>query len=107
MEPKIISQTAITLSELKSEIEVMKKREAEPSVRVTKMEDYINSFSPLPAAKEKQLIEAIRKLEVPRMRDEFIYKIIDLLPSTVDDLKVIMQGYVISVSNENLAKIVE
>ena len=95
------------MADLKSEIEKIKKREKEPSVRVTKMEDYLNSISPLPAAKEKELIEAIRKLDVPRMKDELIFKIVEMLPKTVDDLKIILQGYVISVTNENLKKIVD
>jgi len=107
MEPKIISQTPVTLSEMKTEIESIRKRDKEPSVRVTKMEDYLNAFSPLAKAKEKELFDALSKLEIPRLREEFICKIIDLLPKTVDDLKVVIQGYVISVSNENLQKIVD
>ena len=95
------------MAELKAEIEKIKKREKEPSVRVTKMEDYMNSISPLPAAREKELVEAVRKLNVPRMKDEFVFKIVEMLPKTVDDLKIILQGYVISVGNENLKKIVD
>ena len=107
MEPKINSQTPVSMTELKSEIERIKKREKEPSVRVTKMEDYLNSMNLLPAAKEKELIEAIRKLGVPRMKDEFIFKITEMPPKTVEDLKIILQGYVISVNNDYLKKIVD
>jgi len=107
MEPKIISQTPVSMADLKSEIEKIKKREKEPSLRVTKMEDYLNSVPSLPAAKEKELNEAIRKLDVPRMKDEFIFKIGEMLPRTVEDLKIILQGYVISVTNENMKKIVD
>jgi len=107
MEPKVISQSPISITELKSEIEKIKKREKEPSIRITKMEDYINSMSPVPEAKEKELIDAIGKLNIPRMKDEFIFKIIDILPRTVDDLKIVLEGYVISVSAENIKKIVD
>ena len=107
MEPKIISQTPVSMADLRSEIERIKKREKEPSIRVTKMEDYMNSLSSLPMAKEKELVEAIRKLEVPRMKDEFIFKIVEMLPKTVEELKMILQGYVISVTADNLKKLVE
>ncbi len=106
MEPKIISQTPVSMAELKLEIEKIKKREKEPSIRVTNVEEYLNSLSHISAEKEKKLIEEIKKLDIPRLKDEHIIKIADTLPKTVDDLKLIMQGYVISISNENLKKIV-
>ncbi len=107
MEPKIIEQRPISITELKAEIEKIKKREKEPSIRITKVEDYLNSFTQLTAAKEKELTEQLKKLEIPRLRDEHVVKIVDLLPKTSEDLKMILQGYVISVSNENLKKIVD
>jgi DNA-directed RNA polymerase subunit F len=107
MEPKIISQTSVSIADLKSEIEKIKKREKEPSLRVTKMEDYLNSVTSLSASKEKELVDALRKLDVPRMKDDFIFKIAEMLPKTVEDLKIILQGYVISVTNDNMKKIVD
>jgi DNA-directed RNA polymerase subunit F len=107
MEPKIIEQKPISITELKIEIENIKKREKEPSIRITKIDDYLNSFVQLSAAKEKELTEAIQKLNVPRLREDHIVKITELVPRTVDDLKMILQGYVISVSNDNLKKIVD
>ncbi len=106
MEPKIISQTPVSMAELKLEIEKIRKREKEPSIRVTKVDDYLNSLSHISAEKEKKLIEEIKKLDVPRLKEEHIIKIADILPKTVDDLKLIMQGYVISISNDNLKKLV-
>ena len=107
MEPKIIDETAISMSELKAEIDKIKKRDKEPNIRVTKVEDYLNSFSQISATKEKSLREALRKLEVPRLKEDHIIKITDLQPTTVDDLKLIMQGYIVSISNDNLKKIVD
>ena len=107
MEPKVIEQSPISMTNLKIEIEKIKKRDKEPNIRVTKVEDYLNAMMPLSAAKEKQLIAAIKKLDIPRIKDDHIVKIADTLPKTVDDLKLVMQGYVISISNENMKKIVD
>ncbi|MBI2137191.1 hypothetical protein HYU12_01585 [Candidatus Woesearchaeota archaeon] len=49
----------------------------------------------------------IRKLDVPRLRDEHIIKIVDLMPRSVDELKIIMQGSVVTISAENMKKIVD
>ena len=107
MEAKIVSEQPISLSELKAEINKVKSQEKEPSIRVTKVEDYLNSISPLAQEKEKELIEAIKKLNVPRLKDQYLVKIADMVPQTLDDLKVIMQGYAISISTDNMKKIVE
>lgn len=107
MEAKIISEQPMSLSELKVEIDKVKRQEKEPSMRVTKVEDYLNSMYPLDPEKEKELIEAVKKLDVPRLKDQHLAKIADLPPHTLDDLKVIMQGYAISISVENMKKIVE
>ena len=106
MEPKILSQTPVSMAELKLEIGAIKKREKEPSIRVTRVEDYLNSLSHLTAEKEKKLTDEIKKLEIPRLKEEHIIKIADMLPRTADDMKLLMQGYVISISNENIKKIV-
>jgi len=107
MEPKINSQIPVSMAELKIEIEKIKKRHKEPSIRVTKLEDYLNSLSTSSVEQEKKLSEALKKLDVPRLKDEHIVKITDILPKTVDELKLIMQGYVISISNDNLKRIAD
>ena len=107
MEPKIISQTPLTLADLKGQVEKIKQREKEPSIRIARMEDYLNAFVEITPEEGRQLHEAIAKLAINRLKDEHICKIVDLLPKTVNDLKVIMQGYAVSLTNDANSKIVE
>ena len=107
MEPKIISQTPMTLAELKEEVEKMKGKEKEPSIRVTRMEDYLNSFVEITPQQGKELRAAISKLAINRLKEEHICKIVDLLPKTASELKVIMQGYALSLTNDASSKIIE
>ena len=107
MEPKIISQTPVTLAELKEEISKIKQREKEPSIRITRMEDYLNGFVELTPEQGKELRAAITKLAINRLKDEHICKIVDILPRSVNDLKVIMQGSAVSLTNDAINKIVE
>lgn len=107
MEPKTISQEPVTLAELKEEVARIKEREKEPSIRITRMEDYLNSFVEFTPAEGKALQAAITKLAINRLKEEHICKIVDLLPKSVNELKVIMQGYAVSLTNDASSKIVE
>ncbi len=107
MEPKTISQTPITLAELKDEVEKIKQRDKEPSIRITRMEDYLNAFVVISAKQAKELHTAISKLEINRLKEEHISKIVDLLPKTANELKLLMQGSAVSLTNDAVNKIVE
>ena len=57
--------------------------------------------------KAKELEEKLTKLNVPRLKEQHIHKIIDVLPTTVKDLKVVLQGYTLTVNNDNMKKIAD
>lgn len=107
MEPRIISQAPVTLTELKEEVAKMKEKEKEASIRVTRMEDYLNAFIELSPENGKELQTVLTKLAINRLKDEHICKIVELLPKTVNELKVIMQGSAVSLTNDASSKIVE
>ncbi len=107
MQPTIISEAPITMSELKEGIAKIKKKTPELSFRVKKTEEYLQAFELLSQKQASELFEKIVALNVPRLRDIHICKIIDILPSDPNDLKLLLQGYTITVSNENLKKITD
>ncbi len=107
VKPEIISENPITLTELKQEIDKIKKRDKELNFRVGKTEEYLSHFVTLNKAKQDELIKKLEKLNVPRLKDIHITKIVDIIPKTVDELKIILQGYTITVNNDNIKKIVD
>ena len=107
MEPKIISQTPVTLAELREEITKIKEREKEASIRITRMEDYLNAFVELSPEQGKELRTALTNLAINRLKEEHICKIVDILPKTVNELKVVMQGYALSLTNDASSKIID
>src|SRR6056297_2136437 len=104
---EIVDKEPITLSELKSELTIIQKRDEEVSFRAGKAIEYMNHFKPLTKTALKELTKKIEDLEVPRLKKEHIVKLIDLLPITVDELKVILQGYALTVTKDNMTKIVK
>ncbi len=104
---EIIEKKPLSLSELKAEIALVSKRDGELSFRAGKTQDYVNSFSSLSKTACAELKKKLEDLNVPRLKDEHIVKIVDLLPVSVEDLSLVLQGYALTVSKENMANIVK
>jgi DNA-directed RNA polymerase subunit F len=105
--PQIIEENVISMYELKDEISKIKKRDNELSFRAQKTEEYLNTIDVLSIKKGKELYAEIEKLNIPRLKADHIYKIIDIMPKDIESVKLILQAYTITVSQENIKKIVE
>src|SRR3989344_2506230 len=101
----IIAENPISTYELKEELEKIKKRDKELNFRAVKTEEYLNQVASLKKAPE--LHEKLAKLNIPRLKENHIKKIMDIMPQTVNDLKVVLQGYTVTVNNESMKKIVD
>lgn len=105
MPTEIISEAPVSIGDLKKELEKIKKRDKELNFRATRTEEYLQHFSPLKNLEE--LSKKIEALKIPRLKEQHIIKIIDILPKTLDELKAVLQGYALTVNNENLKKIID
>lgn len=104
-ENNIISENPISMDELKKELDKIKKRDKELNFRGVKTEEYLQKA--VLQKKSDELYEKIVKLNIPRLKDTHIKKIIDIMPTNVKDLKVVLQGYTITINNDNAKKIVD
>ena len=102
---KVLAEKPLCMAEVKEELENIRKRDKELNFRANKTEEYINQFSSLKNAIE--LSEKLTKLNIPRLKEQHIKKIVDVMPLTVGDLKVVLQGYTVSINAENSKKIVD
>jgi DNA-directed RNA polymerase subunit F len=105
VKPEIIEKAPISIPLLKEELKNIKKRDGELTFRGGKTEEYLNDFSKLSKKDVEELLDKLGKLDIPRLKEEFMHKIIDLMPTSVAELKVILQGYTLTINNDNLAKI--
>jgi len=104
---KIIEDKPVSLAELKEEIKDIKKRDEELGFRTAKVSDYLDSIKVLKQKESEEIFSKIQKLNIPRLKDAQIMKIIDILPVNMLELKNIMQAYATTVTNDNLEKILE
>ncbi len=104
---KIIAETPATMAELKEDLAKIKSRDKELSFRSNKTDEYLNQFVLLSAKEAKELKEKLEKLEIPRVKPEHIVKMVDLLPVSAEEVKTVLSGYTITISNDNCKKIAD
>ncbi len=102
--PQIIKEMPITMSELAKEIKNIKKRDNELNFRAGKTEDYLNQIG-IDSKKSKKLYDKLTTLNIPRLKDIHIIKIVDLMPDDAEDVKAVLSGYTLTVSQDNMKKI--
>jgi len=93
--------------ELKEELAKIEKRDKELSFRANKTKEYLNSVVTMKTKDVKDLYKVLEDLNIPRMKDVHIHKIIDIMPGTMEELKTIVQSYTLTVNQDNLKKIVK
>ena len=102
---EIINEKPISLSELKVKVAEIKKRDKELTFRGNKTEEYLNKISKF--KKYEELKKELEKLDIPRLKERQIVKIIDILPTDIDSLRTVLIGENLIIKQEDLAKIVD
>lgn len=107
MTHKVLSESPTNASDVKKVLEDIKDKDKELGFRAQRALDHLESIGTLSAKKAKELENALAKLEIPRMKEQHIHKLIDVLPKTPEDVKLILQGYALTVTNDNCKKIAD
>ena len=105
--PEIKEEQPITMAELKEDLKKIKKRDEELNFRAEKTQEYLDQFVTIKDKDAKELFKKIEGLDVPRLKPEHIVKLIDILPTTPEEVKMVLQGYTITVTKENLKRIAD
>ena len=107
MKIKLISEEPISIYDLKKELDKIKDRDTELGFRGAKVEEYLKSFVKLDEKKVQDIKKKLADLNIPRLRQEHICKLIDVLPGDLEDVRLVLASYSITITNENLAKIAD
>jgi DNA-directed RNA polymerase subunit F len=107
--PEFIEEQALTLAETRSILKKISKRdEDEAGYRTNKTNEFLDHFVGLITLKKKdELAKKLVDLNLTRLKEEHIVKITDFLPATVDDLKIVLQAYPLSMPKKDQEAIVK
>ena len=103
----LISETAISLSDVKTILHKIQKDEKELNFRAQKTLEYLDHVVKLDNKSIKKLVEELLKLDVPRIKEMHANKLAGMLPTTEEEVKIVLQGYNLAIAKASLVKIAE
>ncbi len=105
--PQFIEEKPLSLIDAKQVLAGISKRDEELNYLSNKAKEYLSNFATLPVKKKEELQKQLIKLNLTRLKEEHIAKIIDFLPKTADELKVVLQAYPLSLPKKDQESIVK
>ncbi len=104
--PQFIAEKGISLVEVKAALDKIEKRDPTLNYLSTKSKGYLDSFATISAAKKEELHKKLSDLQLTRLKGEHLAKIADFLPKTVNELKIVLLAYPLSLPKKDQESIV-
>ncbi|MBI2582455.1 hypothetical protein HYV87_05005 [Candidatus Woesearchaeota archaeon] len=104
--PQFVSEAPLALADVKVVIHTAEKRDTELNFLSNKVKEYLEHFIPLAEKKREELYSKLVGLNLTRLKEEHFCKIVDFLPKNLDELKVVLQSYPLSLSKKDQESIV-
>ena len=102
---KIISEKPIGAFDLIDELRVLKKKSKEINPKTQKTFDYLSAMEFVSSKEAKELWGKIVGLNIPRLKERHIIKILEIMPEDIDSMKMLFSGENITIKQEDLNKI--
>ena|SRR3989344_8259961 len=104
--PEFIEEHPVSLVDVKEFVNSMESRDTQLNFSSNKAKEYVESFVTLSPAQRKDLQAKLAELKLTRLKEEHFIKIIDFLPETLNDLKIVLQAYPLSMPKKDQESIV-
>ena len=103
--PLVIEEKPVSLVEAKEILSDIEKRDKELNYLSNRTKEYLDAFVVLSKEKKDILKKKLQDLNLIRLKDEHMIKIIDFLPKTTSELKSILQAYPLSLAKNDQEEI--
>ncbi|MBI4448006.1 hypothetical protein HY643_03420 [Candidatus Woesearchaeota archaeon] len=107
VEVKMLNEKGLSHNEVMDKLKYVEKRDGKLNFRAEKTKGYLNLFTKLKSKEANDLKKELEGLDIPRLRDKQIVKLVDLLPQDMDSLKVVLSGEALNLKAEDLKKIID
>src|SRR3989338_5167247 len=108
--PQFVSETPLALADVKDILHTVEKRDGSLNFLSNKAKEQQELFVTLSKAKKEELYSKLSALNLTRLKEEHFCKVIDFLPQNLEELKVILQSYPLSLpkkDQESIAAVVK
>ncbi len=102
---ELVEETPISLVELKEKFKVVK--DDGMSFRAEKANVYLDLFVTASTKEIKELSEKIMNLNIPRLKDRHVVKIVDVMPKDIDSLRLLFSAETLTIKDDDLKKILD
>jgi len=103
---QVLEEVALSLADVKKSLKAL-QAEAPLSFRAEKTHAYLESFEFYDAKEADALSKKIGALNIPRLKDRHIVKIIDIMPKDLDSLRLLLSTDTLTIKDEDLKKILD
>lgn len=104
--PQFHEESPLTLGEVKVALGEAEKRDTELNYRSLKAKEYLDGLNFLEKKKNLELKKKLMELNLTRLKDEHMAKILDFHPKTLDELRIVLQAYPLSMPKKDQESIV-
>jgi DNA-directed RNA polymerase subunit F len=104
--PTILEETTVPLYVVRDALE-KNATQGELNFRANKTLEYLNAIPVVKTKEGEKLVAELQALQIPRMKDAIIHKIVDAQPGSIEELKGVLSAYTLTVTKESLEKIFE
>ncbi|MBS3116342.1 hypothetical protein J4421_01975 [Candidatus Woesearchaeota archaeon] len=105
--PEFIQEQPLSLAGAKKVLTEIEKRDNELNYRSNRAKEFFEQFPILSLEKKDELYKKITSLNLTRLKEEHLMKILDFLPKTTEELKIVLQAYPLSMPKKDQEAIVE
>jgi DNA-directed RNA polymerase subunit F len=104
---EILEKIPMNVVEVKAALEKIKEKTPELNFRAQKTEEYSQDFAKISLKDARELYDKLKALEVQRLKDTHMHKLIDLMPVSDKNVKLILSTYNLTPTQENCKKIAD
>ena len=104
---ELINEVALDMNDVADKLQEIEKRDKDLSFRANRTKEYLAGFVQRKPKEIQELKQKIEGLNIPRLKDRHIAKIVDVSPKDMDSLKLLLSGEAITVKDEDLKKILD
>lgn len=105
--PELIEKTAMNVVEVKAALEKIKAKETELNFRAAKADEYAQDFARISLKDARELLEKLKGLDIPRLKDNHFNKLIDIMPTSEKQVKIVLSSMNMTPTAEQCKKLAD